>query len=214
MTRKWSGRDLNPGSLPAEGHDPLFTTCACSCLCTLLPRSGSLPSVFLILPRMCSITPVFPFQLFAWTRLRRVWGGGESHPISRHSRSSMYVRQVSLSLGKWLGVAANGSARGKGSRNLSVRRKHRLQFCFSLPHHRHFLIRTEWSSWWFYVHSLGGTMLATFPGIAFLLRSQRCVASLQLNCEGSSLLPVELLLYTKEKVLVYPKKSVTHLGDS
>lgn len=57
-------------------------------------------------------------------------------------------------------------------------------------------------------------MLATFPGIAFLLRSQRCVASLQLNCEGSSLLPVELLLYTKEKVLVYPKKSVTHLGDS
>ena len=44
--------------------------------------------------------PVFPFQLLAWTRLKRVWGGGHNHPISWHSHSFIYLRQVSLSLGK------------------------------------------------------------------------------------------------------------------
>lgn len=84
--------------------------------------------------------------------------------------------------------------------------------CFSLPHHRHFLVRTDWRSYWFCVSSLRGTRLATFPGIAFLLKSQKGGGIPPTEPCEQPLLPLELLLCTKEQVLVHPKQSVAHSG--
>lgn len=83
---------------------------------------------------------------------------------------------------------------------VSPSRKPARELCFSL--HQHW-----WSSWWLCVRSLRGIVLATFPEIAFSLRSQRCVALFQMSHVSGRLLYLKSLICTEEQLLV--EKSVT-----
>lgn len=83
---------------------------------------------------------------------------------------------------------------------VSPSRKPARELCFSL--HQHW-----WSSWWLCVRNLRGIVLATFPEIAFSLRSQRCVALFQMSHVSGRLLYLKSLICTEEQLLV--EKSVT-----
>lgn len=61
---------------------------------------------------------------------------------------------------------------------------------------------------------LWGARLAMFPGIAFLLRSQKVGGTTPAETSEQPLLPLALLLCTKESVLLFPEKSVSRSGAS
>ena len=170
---------LSPLPEPA----PAFAPCC--------PGAGHCRQSFWFHPA-CAPLSSFPFPAVGLDEAKESlgWGSQSSHLLTF---SFLHIPQASeLITGENdLGM----QLRRAGSRNLSMRETHGLWFWFSLPHHRHFLVSLNGIP--------GGSVCTASGGLCWpdsqeLLRSQRCVASLQLNREGSVLLPVEPLLYTNE----------------
>lgn len=168
----------------------------CPCLLRPLPFLllgwGSLPSVILILPPGCSTQ----FPLFAAVCSDRLRRAGV-RPPPPHLRAFAFLLEPQASEPRVGEMAQEGGrwlCQGQREQELVCKKEGRPAVLFLPSSAAAFPVRTEGGSWWVCMCSPGGLCGSHSRDLHSCRETRRRVASLQLKCMSSPVLPEELLL--------------------